>query len=725
MAFPDSDLQVVIKAYLGADPTADSGTWPAATDLSSRLLDSPLSISLGRQQNTKTAAAGSCTFDLNDSDGYLTPGNPFSPYFDQWDVGMPMSVDFDGVGASPPYGRFRGYITNLESRMVPGVGGTMVATVRVALGGIINRITQGSVAKSAMLRSLPLTSPIAYWPMEGGTSATILTNVVSSAYNATVPIGIYPGQSDGPAGSNGAAEMPTHISSIYGVGSPVFPVNAYVSTGTVLATYHVRQSLSSSAVSWTSCISLILAGGTIARFVLEWTSAGLILSAADASNATIGSAIGSSTLRLVEDGDWHELQVLAVQSGSNVSMTLRLDGTQIATGTLTTQSLGVAASIAGIGGDVDGSAPNIEMCHMLVHSSDVGSFTSAMDGYAGEAAHTRFARICTEEGIPYFTSATDSRTCGPQPVADAVAVLRDLEASDEGVLYELVTAWGFGYRAGSERVNLSAAITIDLATYRVTGDEAPDVLTPIRNNQRLRNEWTISRPKGGSATYKDAANQAKRGRYDDSATVNVEADIDLVHVASWYTRKGTDATVRYRTMPVDLAANNGGTDGSTNLIAPWLAIRPGDRVDRTNQPTSYANTPISVEIEGYQETATRRSWIAALNVEPYEPWRVNAATADSPIGALDGWADYDSCTLAVSVNTSATSWSITCSPAETSDASDYPRRHWIDGELITVTASTGGTSPTWTVTRSSNGVSKSHSSGAAVTLADPLVASFV
>jgi hypothetical protein len=158
---------------------------------------------------------------------------------------------------------------------------------------------------------------------------------------------------------------------------------------------------------------------------------------------------------------------------------------------------------------------------------------SAVQGHVGEAAHDRIERICTEEGVPYSSAATYGQPCGPQPIADAVAILRDAETVAHGMLTELRDDWGFGYVSGDERYNLDPALTIDLSTYRVGEGDSAAVLVPSRNDKRIRNEWTVSRPAGSEATVIDADHQARHGRYNDAATVSMAGDEQLEHDAGW------------------------------------------------------------------------------------------------------------------------------------------------------------------------------------------------
>jgi hypothetical protein len=102
-------------------------------------------------------------------------------------------------------------------------------------------------------------------------------------------------------------------------------------------------------------------------------------------------------------------------------------------------------------------------------------------------------------------------------------------------------------------------------------------------------------------------------------------------------------------------------------------------------------------------------------------WTVNG-TARIVGGEYLGRLDWDSCVLAANLNTTATSTTTTTTPLITTDPADYPLNVMCGGERITVTACTGSSNPqTLTLTRSVNGVVKSHLSGDAVTIDEPMV----
>lgn len=683
--FPDTDLVVYIYAFMGANPTASTSTWPTPTDLSSRLLDVPIRITRGRSSGQQTLNSGSCTLVLDNSDGYLTPQMPSSPYYDLWDVGTPVVIAVDGVGASPPYRRFSGYVTSIEQTIVTGTGGQKHSAVTVTLGGVLGQRTQGSVAKSPLYRTTLAASPVAYWPLEDeGPTRTAVTPVTGGMpFTSTVDLDFVDGQ-----------------------------------PGTLRA-----LNLVDTALSFQSAYATL---PSTSGFQVEWI--GLSDKAADTDHLRIlitpTSGILFQIAAAIADGNPHHFAARFTQNGADISIDFYKDGVYSSTTPLLSTTIGTTVQLQLAIGEY--STGTVTISHMAVYAYSNMTAPSlrsgGANGYKGEQAHVRFARICAEEGIPYAVSATESRPVGEQAIANWSDILRELEAVDHGMMYELAPDLGLGYRAASERYNIAPAMTIDLATYRSTQDLA-QVLTPVRNNQRIRNEWTITRDGGATRTYKDSANQAKRGRYDDSDTVNVYTDNAALDEAAWRTRFGVEGqkNPRYRTLPIDVAVNS---STPSNLLNAWLALMLGDRVDRTGNPTpEHSYNDARLTFEGYTETLGRRSWTADVVVEFYEPWHVQQLAAATPADSvLDGWLVPDSLTLQAGVDATATSWSVAISPVMDTSASNFPAGAWCEGELITITACAGGSSPqTWTVIRSVNGVSKAHSAAAVIELADPLI----
>jgi len=561
MAFPGTDLDIIVRAYLGADPTADPGTWPAATDLSSRLLRQPIQIRRGRGKGQKTASAGGCVFWLDNTDGALTPTLASSVYYPNWDLGVPMDVSVDNVGTSPPYVRFAGFAADIKMVMVPGPGGQNISAVQVTLGGVIRRLTQGAVVKSAMRRYYENVTPqpTGYWPLESGDGRGVF------AFQSAL---------------DGGADLRVTKSSFFGVERPFAaaggispgPVGAASATDTSSGGY-LRGNLEvvSTATQARAEISFLADGfeNTLIEFIgLQDVARTKVIAAYSQTIASVwrigavwnGPASGfnyAAGPNVVQDNQWHHLQldIASANGGADTTYTIRVDGVVIVSGTATGYTWSPPPEVVRtniLGTDLD------QVCHIAVWNGT--SLPTAADsydaflGHSGEEAHTRFARVCSEDGIPFSGTATGSVRMGPQPVGDTMAVLRDCEDVDHGMLIEDFE-FGFDYRSSRQRENLNAAMTVDLSTYKTTSGTQGEVLAPIRNDARIRNEWTIARPGGYEATIMDEEHQAKRGRYNDSATANVETDDDTAQEASWRVHEGTFDGLRYDVIPLDLGAN--------------------------------------------------------------------------------------------------------------------------------------------------------------------------
>ncbi|GAB7053134.1 hypothetical protein [Catenuloplanes indicus] len=77
--FPDAPLDAQLEMAFGANLTAQPHTW-TFTDLTPRLMATPISITRGVSPGASEAAAQSGQVELTNADGWLTPRNPGSPW---------------------------------------------------------------------------------------------------------------------------------------------------------------------------------------------------------------------------------------------------------------------------------------------------------------------------------------------------------------------------------------------------------------------------------------------------------------------------------------------------------------------------------------------------------------------------------------------------------------------------------------------------------------------
>ncbi|TAJ21831.1 MAG: hypothetical protein EPO65_00590 [Dehalococcoidia bacterium] len=144
----------------------------------------------------------------------------------------------------------------------------------------------------------------------------------------------------------------------------------------------------------------------------------------------------------------------------------------------------------------------------------------------------------------------------------------------------------------------------------------------------------------------------------------------------------------------------------------------GDKITVANLPTWVSPDDTAQLAQGLTETLTPFDWQIEANCSPASPWDV--AVYGDTTGPGEARYSSSSTTLNEALDTTETGVDIATSYLWT--AVDQPFDIVIGGERMTVTAVTGSSSPqTLTVTRSVNGVVKSHASGAAVRLFKPAV----
>lgn len=89
--FPTDLLELTCEAAFGADLTADPDTW-TFTDLSARLLNTPITIRRGVTVGSQNNQISSATIGLTNDDGALTPMLVNSPYYPYVDSGTPIRL---------------------------------------------------------------------------------------------------------------------------------------------------------------------------------------------------------------------------------------------------------------------------------------------------------------------------------------------------------------------------------------------------------------------------------------------------------------------------------------------------------------------------------------------------------------------------------------------------------------------------------------------------------
>ncbi|MFJ3170643.1 hypothetical protein ACIPJK_07635 [Streptomyces roseus] len=581
--------------------------------------------------------------------------------------------------------------------------------VPVEAAGIMRRLGQGAKPLASTLRRrIPrVGSPVAYWPMEEGRSATqAYSPVAGVAPLATV--GFDYAADNTLSGSDPLPRL-SAASSMSGV------VPTYTATGSwlVACVFYWKEAPASDTV-----LLEFTTSGSAARVRLTGQSDGITLDGFTANGSSLFS-LGLLTAGTDFYGAWNRLEINAVTSGGNVEYRVgwsNVSGDGWGNSSIVAATAGIPTSIATVFGAL---AEGVSIGHLGVFpSSNTDVYDGADDGYLRERASARITRLCSEENVPAAAERAET-ALGPQTSDTLLALLGKAEAADLGVLSEDREALGLRYRARTSYYNQPVALTLD---YSVAGHVAPP-LEPVDDDQRLRNDRTVQRDGGSSARAVDTtsplstqAPPAGVGVYDDSRTLSLGSDSQPADIAGWLLHLGTWDEARYPTVHVNLAA-------APSLIPAILALDIGDRIQIINPPSWLPPGPIDLIVEGYTETIGHpNSWDVILNCSPAGPWTV-AVTNDSTLAR----ADTAGSQLNSGISSSATSLSVatTSGPIWTTAGAEFPFDIRVGGEVMTVSAISGASSPqTFTVTRSINGIVKSHLAGDDVRLAQPAYVSY-
>jgi hypothetical protein len=714
-------IRIAFGATIGADP--DSWTWTDVTEWWH--VPDDVTITWGRSSGADRPETSKLSLSLKNADGRFTSGHPMSPYWPHVATWTPIAVDIDLGDGAGWRNRFSGYVRRWPVAW-PG-GSSRHAVARIEAVGVLGRLGRGSPpAQSPMRRSYAASQPIAYWPLEDGTTAAS----VASAIPGHPPMSI--------AGTVGTGEIPEDQwwsnNTQWGAGALANVaaggrLTAQMPTGVTAATASAWSILvaTSADIDESAGDQIIVevdtpAGVPYVRWQIRHTQAALRTQVVgiDGSGAAtilweesfVPSGMQVANLAVWQDGT-------AVRWGYNY---LHFDADWYATGTVPGATSGGITQVT-LNPTEQTQSIGWAYGHLAVWSTEVypatigppdfdeyGQFSAgSLQSFTSEAAHLRLVRLTAEDGVPLVTPEVPEegiRRMGWQPAGTPVDLYLECEQADQGLLYE--EGFGLGYLPREYRYNAEPVLTIDTAAGQLGAD-----LDPAADDQQLRNQWTVSRPEGSSAVAVDQDSVDAQGLIPASASVNLWQDEMLTDDAWWRLHLSTTPGLRYPQLGINLAAHR-------ELAAAWCDVRPGGRVQVVNPPPQAPPGVIDQLAVGATETIRgRRYWRAVMNTVPAAPWDV--ATVDGPQRVA-----ADGSTLAVDLTASALSLQLESTADNgiwTTDMADMPVDLRIGGERVTATAITGSSSPQ-TVTlsaRAINGVSRSWPAGTEVDVWEPAI----
>lgn len=595
-------------------------------------------------------------------------------------------------------------------------------TIRATASGMIRRLSQGATPiRSAMYRNFTQYDPYAYWPFEDGSDSTSAASAATGGRSATTTAVSFATAVDLP-GAETTLAFTGSTSAISGT-VPTSPTN----TGTVSIVFYVKISAlpASEKVFCTMYTS-----GTARRIEIAFTATTWVVRFYNGLGTEIGST--STNIALISPvNQWIGYNLLLQTSGSDMTYSQRWDvvgddfGGGVGPTTIASASVRPVTSYLLTAAN-DAVFNDAQFGHFFLSTQNLDLttdvFREASNAYLGETAGARMDRLCTEESVPFEITGyySDTETMGYQRSATFMDLIYECWDADGGIGGEARDALLLTYRT---RVDLERR---DDMTLDYSASEPSQVPVPTDDDQGLVNDAAVSKVNASSArsVVQTGPNSVDEvGRYDTALILNVAEDDRLPDIAGWVTLVGTWDQERFPSLSV--ALHRGALTGNTTLTAQVIGLDLGDTVRLTGLPTWLPPEDVYELVQGYSESLSKFLWEIEYNATPAGPYRavgiLNEGDEDLPrldaeehtIGGSGLTTTGTSVTLVTPAGSAVWIDSATYS-------SDFPFDVVVGGEVMTMTAITGTSSPqTGTVTRSVNGVVKSHSSGAGIRLARP------
>jgi hypothetical protein len=577
----------------------------------------------------------------------------------------------------------------------------------IAAGGILRRLRQGTNPVETPLKHQlkNYANVTGYWPMEEGSDAQYLTGTVAGTPFGTLN-GAIGGQETSLAGGSQAPTITTAGGSI--------KVQAVQASGGTGFAGMVLFKLPSLPAAKTRMVRIRTSRGP--AVIWDWSIdnlGGTTVDAYDDQFNSIGSSVNAAGIDFT--AGWVALCLTTDNSGAStawdwvyhmVGATAYFDQNGTVAGTTLSNILsmeftgpvGTAFAHAWLGRN---TLPFVTNAFSLVSS-----------GYVGETAIGRFLRIAGEAGLANAvagSAGTLSKGMGAQREGSTMAILQSCADADYGVLAE--RGMGIEFIPRNSRWNLASGLTLVKASGHIA-----EVPKPVRDDQRLRNKWTITRQGGSSGTFQNDASVARNGTWEDSATLNVTNDADLVNQAAWRVAIGVQSRLRWPQIALNLSRN-------PSLAFRWRSRYYGWRFKVTTGLLQVTGNEPDLIMEGFQASLDPDQWVIEMNATDARVW-VAGVTDDT--GIL-GRADHEFCTTTALIN--STTLSIPITTAGTWPKWDNTAGLWsggvdfnVGGEQVTVTSITNGAGQAQTLNatvRGVNGYAAIHASGAPVSLWNP------
>lgn len=664
-------------------------------DVTSRVVGA-ITRRVGRERPGEDAPATQLTFTLNTDDGLIVPELVTSDWWPYVDLGLPFQfwrADSSDIAVLRSTVAADSYKVNWPTGLDDH------ATVTIVASGPLRWMDQGEhVDLTAQASAALADTPLAYWPCTDADGATTAASAVAGGMPMTrTTSDVRFGQITGP---DGTAKYPSLVTSGRLAGQ--IPVTAV----TTVWAFELIAYIVQASADWFTVAYLTTTSASAKAWRLRWDS--------PTGPLTLRRIDGDGTETVVVTasvavGAWKRIAVQAVQNAGNVDCAIYVDGVSAGTGTASSATTGRPTTITV--GDFDGPGSGFQSVGEVTvydHVIDYADRYEAQQGYDGEMAHVRAARVAAQLGVPFSCAATVSMRMGPQKDETVAAAIKGCADSDGGILTDDRTDPGLRYVATSQMYNQAAALTLNARE-----DEHLQLpFAATRDDSQAATDVTITRDGGSSRRVSVDAPRA----YADSDTLSLYEDDLARAVASWRAHHGAQTDLRYDAIVWDCVAVPG-------LLDATLALRCGHRIVVEDLPRPHPQESVSLILQGWTEVHDTEVFQFAAKVSPARLFEVATVGSDDPEEWDDTTArlDSDNSTVDVGVDADDTAIVVASDYGWSTTATPYS---WnLLGEKVTVTSITAysGGVQTATVTRAVNGISKAIPADTPVRLWRPAV----
>jgi hypothetical protein len=573
----------------------------------------------------------------------------------------------------------------------PGTGVIPALLAPVAGGGLLRRLGQGNnPARSAIFRAWAITgvSLAAYWSMEDGTGAQSLASGIGGQ-----PM-YYSGSPQLASNSDFACSDPLPQANLATFSGKVGPYGGTWAGNQV----SWLMELASGGEFNTAEVIRIATSGTVAGIVVRYATGGGLVPFFYASDGTL--LAGGGTVLFAANGVAMLFWISLAPDGAGgvnweIAATVPGGSAGAASGNIASATVGAVTRVA-LGGS--GQLTTTVFGHVAVQAAtgDLTPLDGALNAWDLEAAGSRMARICGEEGIPFRAAGILGGTAamGPQASQTVTALVQECADADRGAWFELRQQLGWGYVPRSALYNQAAAVALDYAADQLGEWPSP----PTRDDQAIANDVTVTQSQGGSSARAIAApgnpvtggrlaalppKQGGVGTYDGGgASLNLGSAEDLPGTATWMVHVGTVDEHRLPGIAIDLANRGLGA----TLSAQVAALDLGQRLTIAHPPGFLGPDTVSQLAAQLAEEVFSDVRVITVCGIPSAPYRV------AQEGTSTGKADTDGCVLASAASSGATSLLAANAGLPWSTSPGLPWDLRIAGERVTVTAvGSGGT----------------------------------